>query len=252
MVRLLFWIGVFAIALKTGLWVYPNPGNWGNWIMNVAVLFVAAGTLDAMVMQPPRLWISKPDELGYTDLIFYLFQHDGRRIPREYLLQFHVLLGNTGGKKAIITRVQVTGFKGQSRESIHLPEMPQTIGGQHYSTWRSWRDIGGGSFDRREVPPPFILAPNEVLVLRFRGRRGIDWSARWDLEKLRSYHEALLIEPTTAVVEVTYRWGRHVKTIKKEIQVVVTQHKEYVEQLRQLTSDFTALPAVPEQRVSIE
>lgn len=250
-IRLIFWIAVIAIVLLTGLWVGHTQGDWGTWALTVAVLVVTALTLNAMVLHPPRLWISKPDELGYTDLIFYLYEHEGRRVPRDYLLQLHVLLGNTGGKKTIITRVQVTAFKGQSGESIHLPELPKIIGGQHYSTWISWRDIDW-NFDRREAPPPFMLAPNEVLVLRFRGRRGIDWSARWDLEKLRSYYEALMIEPTTAVVDVTYRWGRHVKTVKKEIQVVIAQHAEYVEQLRQLTNDFTALPAVPEQPVSIE
>jgi hypothetical protein len=249
--RLLFWIAAIAVVVGTGLWVGYTQGDWGTWALTASVLVVAALTLDAMVLHPPRLWISKPDELGYTDLIFYLYDHEGHRVPVDYLLQLHVLLGNTGGKKAVITRVQVTGFKGPSGENIHLPELPKTIGGHHYSTWTSWRDISP-SFDRRAVPPPFMLAPNEVLVLRFRGRRGIDWSTKWDLEKLRSYHEALLIEPTTAVVDVTYRWGRYVKTIKKEIQVVVAQHDEYVEQLRQLTSDFTALPAVPEQRVSIE
>lgn len=249
--RLPFWIAVASVVVVTGLWVDHVQGDWGTWTLTVAVLGVAALTLDATVLQPPRLWISKPEELGYSDLIFYLHEHEGRRIPSDYLLQLHVLVGNTGGKKAIITKVQVTGFKGRSGGVFHLPELPKEIGGQHYSTWTSWRDIGR-SFDRREVPPPFILAPNEVLVLRFRGRRGVDWSARWDLDKLRDFHSALLVEPTTAIVEVTYRWGRHRKTINHEVPVEVAQHDEYVEQLRALTDGFSTSPDVPEQRVNIE
>ena len=102
------------------------------------------------------------------------------------------------------------------------------------------------------MPPPFVLAPNDVLVLRFRGRRGIDWGPNWDLDRLKAFSDALSREPAKAVIEVKYRWGRRLRTLIREVPVSVAQHGGYVDQLTNLTNGFTHMPKVKEQAVHFE
>lgn len=249
--RVLLWFTVLLVIPATAGWIWHTSGDWGTWLLTVTVLCIAAWHLDASLLTPPDIWISRPDELGHTDLIFFLYEHEGFQVPRDYLLQLHALLGNMGGKQTVITSIKITAFKTSDGETVNLPDLSAEIGGHMYSTWTSWREMGS-SFDRRIDPPPFVLAPNDILIVRFRGRRGIDWGTRWTLDRLRAHHTALAAAPAEAIIEVIYRWGRHKKVVTKGIPIEVAQHEQYVNQLRILTSNFTTLPNFPERPIMIE
>ena len=247
-VRLFFWLSVILVIVVTGYMVCQSPGNW---LLTIAVLLIAAWTLDATILRPPSIWIANPDELGLSDLIFFLYNQDGIDVPRDYLLQMHALIGNTGGKQAVITRAKVVGFKTKEGKKFCLSERPVDVGGHIYTTWISYQNAGNGAnFDRRLDPPPFILPPHDVLIIRFRYRGGIDWSNRWTLEALKSFYDGIAIAPEFATIEITFRWGKNKKTVKKDVAIDVDQHQEYTSKLRSITSDFTHMPNVQEQGIT--
>lgn len=248
--RLFLWTSVLVVVYLTARIVCQSLGDWGNWLLTVAVLVLAAWTLDSTLLKPPSIWIETPDELGTEDIIYYIYENNGVMIPRDYLFQLHALIGNTGGKQAVITKVRVTGFKTIEGGSAYLSERAVDIGGHLYNTWISYSNAGNGAnFDRRLDPPPYTLQPHDVLIVRFRYRGGIDWSNRWNLESLRSFYNRVSSAPELATIEITFRWGKNKKVVKKDVAIKVLQHDEYVSQLCSITDDFTNRPDVPEQQI---
>src|SRR5439155_1318494 len=71
---------------------------------------------------------------------------------------------------------------------------PQPMAAQLYRQTMSYR-ISGGIADRvftNEIGgPPFTLEPDDVMTLRFRCRRGIDWGANWTLEQITALVDSL-------------------------------------------------------------
>jgi len=244
--RFVFWFIIVLIILGTGFLI----ADWGNWTLTIAVLIVTALAFDLSFLRPPKLWISKPDELEISDLIFFLYEENDQIIPRDFLFQLHILLGNTGGTKSIITKVQITSVKDQNGKILDFPELPKRIEGRQYSRQIIWENQKQ-SFNPKETPPPFVLLPNDVLLLRFRDRRGIEWGKKWDIEKIAAFYKNVSIKPSHVTVEVTYRWGRDVKTISKDVPLIVEQHEKYLKQLLNLTNDFSILPAIPERDIPL-
>jgi hypothetical protein len=99
---------------------------------------------------------------------------------------------------------------------------------------------------------PVILDPDDVITLRFRARRGIDWSERWTLDEIRTLAASLGSEIARAKLRALFRQGRRVLTRTFEVDVKVVGQREYVDALRHLTEDFTIRPAIERQQITLE
>src|SRR5207248_10777623 len=126
--------------------------------------------------------------------IFYVYQEvaDGRQlqVPRDFLLQLHVTLVNVGGRKAVLSSVKLADLQDSGGARIQLDELPMPIQAHQLVSRRYWT-IQGLAQELQEVPPPFTLEPDDAVTLRFRVRRGIDWSPRWGLQPLKAIAEQL-------------------------------------------------------------
>ena len=151
------------------------------------------------------------------------------------------MLGNTGGTKSIITKVQITSVKDQNGKILDFPELPKRIEGRQYSRQIIWENQKQ-SFNPKETPPPFVLLPNDVLLLRFRDRRGIEWGKKWDIEKIAAFYKNVSIKPSHVTVEVIYRWGRDVKTISKDVPLMLNSTKNILSNSSILPMIFQSFP----------
>ena len=90
-----------------------------------------------------------------------------------------------------------------------------------------------------------MVEPDEVVTLRFRARRGIDWSSRWTLDLLRQAAETLQRPISKAELLAVYRTGKKVERQKVVVAVRTEQQAAYVRDLEQLTEGATQLPRLP-------
>jgi hypothetical protein len=97
-----------------------------------------------------------------------------------------------------------------------------------------------------------MLGPDEVVTLRFRGRRGIDWSSRWTLDLLGQAAQVLRRPISEAELLAVYRTGERVERQKIVVAVRTEQQEAYVRDLVQLTEGVTQLPRLPERPFELE
>lgn len=100
--------------------------------------------------------------------------------------------------------------------------------------------------------PPLTLEADDVVTLRFRCRRGIDWSPRWTLEEIRRLIESLDRPIVRGRVRAIYRRGTKVVTGRYTIPIQTVKQAEFVARLRALTNDLTVRPAIPPQVIELE
>jgi hypothetical protein len=93
--------------------------------------------------------------------------------------------------------------------------------------------------------PPLMLAPDEVVTLRFRARRGIDWSDRWTLDLVRKAELSLQRPIIGAELLAVYRTGKKVEQHKLVVAVRTEQQAAYVNDLEQLLDGPSPLPPLP-------
>jgi hypothetical protein len=257
--RLLLFGVVLTAAVVSGVIVAGSKGDLGNWLVSVAVLVIGALTLHIVAPTPGRLVVERQHELELSDLIFYVYPQpasfDDTQVPQDYLLQLHVAVTNVGGRKAVLSRLRLNRFVTRSGQRIHLPE--GVHGSLQAHKWVQGRFapnlyVGPAVPTAQQVGPPFTLEPDEVETLRFRMRRGVDWSQRWTLERLRDYAEQLT-DPIVAVEgDITYRRGAKVVTDSWSVDLVVAQQELYVELFSKLTAGFTKLPDLPPVELPLE
>jgi len=195
--------------------------------------------------------VVRQDELGLDDLVFYLVDLPAGRVPREFLLQLHIAVANVGGRKAVVSKVTIEAFFDVAGRMVDLPGATKTHRATRYTQRSGWRD-GHYSFENEMEPGPWLLAPDDVITLRFRCRRGVDWSASFGLPELRAIHDHLHAPIACARGTVVWREGSAVREDAFEVVVKTVQQEEYVQALRNLTKNFTVLPSIPHQPFDIE
>jgi hypothetical protein len=224
-------------------------------VLSAGVLVVALLTLFFVVPKPAELWLERQDELGLTDLIFYIYPQpapaDAPRVPRDFLLQLHVAVSNVGGRKAVLSALKLNKFVDQNGDAVQLPEVPLPLSAAQVDQKSGWVNHQRHS-QLLLVLPPYVLEPDDVITLRFRCRRGIDWSQRWGLDELRAFADAISRDISAARVTLTFRRGASVEERNSTVSVRVAQQGEFRDLLRSLTADFTARPELPEQSISLE
>lgn len=201
----------------------------------------------------------RQEELELDDLLFFIYPSPGSdepHIPRDYLLQLHVAVCNVciaalayviatvGDRKAVLSAIKLDGFLNERKETMHLPEATAVIEGR-LSLQRSGWTNGRHHFETITVPPPYVLEPDDVITLRFRIRRGIDWSPRWTLAELQRFSEALDSPIVRAYGRLVWRRGDKLRTDDFQLPIVATQQAEFREALASSTKGFTSRPDIP-------
>jgi hypothetical protein len=223
--------------------------------LSIPILIVATLTLWFTIPKPARLKVESMSEAELTDLIFYVYpepnQSGQQQIPVDYLLQLHVVVSNLGDRKAVLSAIQLEGFRNAAGAVVHLPDAPETIGGIRWIQQSGWVN-SQRHFQNITEPPPYILDRDELIVIRFRARRGIDWGGRWDLDALRSFCEPLRSPIVTAFGTIIWRRAGTVVREAFDVPMQVAQQAEYTALVGLLTHEFTVIPNVPKQQVPLE
>jgi hypothetical protein len=136
-------------------------------------------------------------------------------------------------------------------EAVGLPEVPLPIASQRYQQRFRW--VGRERLRDAEVTfRPLMLGPDEVVTLRFRARRGIDWSSRWTLDLLGRAAQSLRRPISEAELLAVYRTGERVERQKIVVAVRTEQQEAYTRDLEQLTEGVTQLPRLPQRPFELE
>jgi len=249
-------LGLAAVATGFALtWGVVRGTDLAVAVLTVAVLGASAATLTLVAPKPAELLVQRQDELELDDLIFYVYPQlaatGERQVPRDLLLQMHVAVINVGGRKAVLSRLRLNEFLDKDGVPVRLPEVPPPLQATLMAQQGGWVNHQYES-QVRIVFPPYVLEQDDVITLRFRCRRGIDWSQRWGVEELSSYADAIARPITTAAVTAVFRRGASVQQRPFTVPVRVLQQQEFHDLLCLLTADFTIRPTVPEQPIAFE
>lgn len=258
--RLATWFFVVSAIMFYGYttWIDADAGatDIGAFVLNTVLLVIAARTLLLTIPERAKLVIERQHELNVSDLIFFEYITPGKGtgepgIPRDYLLQLHAAVANIGGRKAILAAATIEALIAGSGTEVRIGV--EDVNATQYSTRTRWEEREVTVNQRRryvtqrteirdQISGPFLLAPDDVISLRFRHRFGIDWSHRWDLDRLREL-ELLLVEPLVkARVKLTYRRGAELVDEITDVPIQVIQQQEYRKAIRAITQELTALP----------
>ncbi len=252
LLRVLIYV-IVPLALSSVLAV-TGHADFATLVVTVFVLVVAVVTLVTVTPAQAELIVQRQDELGLTDLIFY--GSADSETPRDFLLQLHVAVANVGGKKAVLSRLDLEELRDAGGEVVRPLDMPFPLGAQVFRQTMSYR-IEHGRMDRvinNEVgSPPLTLEPDDVITLRFRCRRGVDWSLpRWSVDEIGRLVRSLEHPIVRAHLKATYRRGTRLVTSYHDVAVTAAKQAEYVSRLRTLTSDLTVRPDIGPQPFDLE
>jgi hypothetical protein len=169
------WGLILAAATVSGIYSYSR-GQLGSWLIDFAVLLIAGWTLQLTLPKPAKLWVERQDELNLSDLIFFVVEETNEHpaMPRDFLLQLHVAVINVDGQNGVLSALKLEHFLDKYGRQIRPYQLPFPIEASQVVTEKTW-ELTRPVFRLIETPPPFVLEPNDVLTLRLRARRGIDW-----------------------------------------------------------------------------
>lgn len=224
-------------------------------VISIPILIISGLTLIISIPKSARIKIERLSELDLSDLIFYVVpaqtQNETPLTPIEYLLQLHIAVSNLGDRKAVVSSIELGCFKNDIGEVIHLPEAKETIGGMRWLQQSGFIN-GQSHFQNLTIPPPYILDGDDVMVIRFRTRRGIDWSDRWTIDAIRAYAKPLQNPIVEAFGTVVWRKGGGIVRESFTIPLKVVQQAEYYAAIKDVTHDFTIRPDIAPITISLE
>lgn len=246
--------GLVAVGIALGRAVMTGQ-EVASVALSIPILVIAALTLWFTVPRPAKLRVERLDEADLSDLIFYVYPQPNpdnvQQQPVDYLLQLHVAVSNLGERKAILSSITINGFRTDRGEVVHLPDAPATIGGSQWLQQSGWVN-SQLHFQNISIPPPYVLDRDDVIVIRFRGRRGIDWSARWNLELLQSFTAPLREKIVGAFGTITWRRAGQVLRENFDVAMKVEQQAEYVQLIDDLTQGLTLMPSLSPHPIPLE
>ena len=253
------WVFVVMATAGSGALVRLTDGDFGTWLVSTAVLAVSAIALHYVVPTPGRLVVERQVELDLSDLIFFVYPQPARpaepQVPRDYLLQLHMAVANIGRRKAVLSQLSLNYFLTETGRRVRLPEAVQgPLRAHKWSQFRQSPDlvITGLRMAAQLAYPPFTLEPDDVETLRFRLRRGVDWSDRWTISKLKQYASELSETIVGVEGDLVYRSGKAIVKQRWASNLSVVNQALYRQCLEDLTQGFTVRPLIPAQGIDIE
>lgn len=236
-------------AVAFALAAQARQEDWANLLLTIAVLAVAVAALEATTVSPAELVVQRQEELGLTDI---LFMGDP---PRDFLIQLHVAVANVGGRKGVLSTLTLEESLAARGERVQPYLVPRPLRAQKM-TQSEMRTFGTADQARQirieTTGLPLVIEPDDVITLRFRCRRGIDWREHWTLDEIRKLAVSIADPIARAKLKAVYRRGDRVVTSWFEVPLVVAGHAEYVARLQQLTNDYTLRPEIPPQPFELE
>lgn len=224
-------------------------------VLGVATLLVTSLTLIFVVPGSARLLVQRQTELANSDLIFYVYPQPARgeqqQVPRDFLLQLVVAVINTGGRKGVLSLLELVEFLDSQDRPVRIPEVPSNIGAAMASQESGWSLEGGRSFRTLSVGPPFVLDPDDVISLRFSCRRGVDWSDRWDLQAIKAIFDSLDRPIASARLRMVYRRGSRVVEERVKVPISVEQQELYRGLLARITQEFLVRPVIKHEPIQM-
>jgi hypothetical protein len=247
---------MIGIAIALGLSV-GGHSDFANLLLTTLVLVITAATAWWLTPTSARFLVLRPDELGYSDLLFFVYSDapgSEPKVPRDVLLQLHVAVVNVGGRKGLLSSLRLLGLRDASGSLRTLPGFPEKLRAHVYTqvTWRRSSRAMRQEVESQTQSPPLVLGPDDVVLLRFRARRGIDWSPTWTLDAVHSLSESLASPIVAARIELIYRRGTEVVHEEIDVPCVVEQQELYRSLLGEITDGFRRLPMVPQMPIEIE
>ncbi len=233
------------------VWLAGQNLSLANLFITVVVLVIAVATLDAMTPKPAKIWVERQHELGLSDLLFF-----DRDIPTDFLLQMHVAVANVGGRKGILSGLFLDDLLDGQGHSIRLHRLPYPLAAQVARQTTRYM-IGKEGFAYQEYAteiggPPLILEPDDVITLRFRARRGINWADDWTLDEIKKLAASLARPVVKGRIRAVYRRGRSVESRVFTVDCSTVGQDLYLERLKNLTSSLTVRPAIEKQVLDLE
>lgn len=223
--------------------------------LSIPIILISVLTLYYSIPKGARIKVESIAELGLTDLIFYIVPavpHDhAPAYPREYTFQLQVAVSNLGDRKAVISSIQVDGFKNEFGNLIHLPDTTKVIGGMRWSQQSGFIN-GQRHYQNLNMLPPYVLEGDDVIVIRFRTQRGIDWSSRWTIQTIEEFAKPFQNPIVEAFGSVMWRKSGRIVKENFKIPLKVEQQAEYYAAIKDVTHDFTILPDIAPITIALE
>ena len=214
------------------------------------IFLVATVTLVVTWPRPARLAAVPLPELEIKDLVFFDSTDDASG-DFSYLLQLNVGVTNSGNRKGILMRMWIDEFTTKDGRSITLPEAKSMIDGAMWSQ-RSGYVNGERIFENYATFPPVALLPDDVIVLRFRTRRGIDWSPKWDLGVLKELRASLASPIADAHGTMVWRDDKEVHKDQFSVPITTEGRAQWLDRLDAVTKDMKEHPGFEQRQLYIE
>ena len=221
-------IALFAAGLK----------DFATLLVALVALSVATYALYRSLPARAELFIEAVSNPASAGLVFFEPEPGGP--PRDLMVQQQAIVGNAGDRKAVVLTLSLLRVMRSNGTPIALPFVSFPIPGTIYRMEHGWDHARGQQTMRSwNELPPFNLDGDDVIVVRFRVRGGVDWSDAWTTDKLKAAVAALAEPPSRAVVEATYRRGKQQIHVSQEIVLVVDGWEEYRAALEAISDSST-------------
>src|SRR5258708_31054103 len=244
--RTIRWVVLFLIAVTAILFAAAGHGDWANIVLALAVILVAVDPLTATSPKPADLDLEPEGRPSSPDLIFYLVPtpaNGGIQGPRDFLLNLDVAVINVGGRKTVLTSLDLIEFQDRQGRRVQPLTFTFPLSGTLIRQRRGFvatGGVGGQHFETTQDLGPFVIEPDDALTLRCRWRGGIDWvQPRWSLTEIRDLAASLDRPIARALLRAKFKRGRSTVEKSELVDVSVEQQDLYRGQLHQLTNRFT-------------
>ena len=247
--RTIRWVVLFLIAVTAIIFAAAGHGDWANIVLALAVLLVAVDTLNATLPKPADLYLEREARPSSPDLIFYLVPTPANgaiQWPRDFLLNLDVAVINVGGRKTVLTSLDLIEFQDRQGRRVQPLTFTFPLSGTLIRQRRGFvatAGVGGQHFETTQDLGPFVIEPDDALTLRCRWRGGIDWvQPRWSLDEIHDLATSLERPIARALLRAKFRRGRSIEEKSELVDVSVEQQDLYRVQLQHLTNIFTTMP----------
>ena len=224
-----------------------------SFILTVAVLLITSLALQAAWLTPARLVLERQQELRHTgDLMFWTYNQPDvpeGLLPAEAKLDMYMAVANVGGRKALLLGLSLEDYLDALGQPVRSLVLPAPVLAYEYRQWEERDLLAGGNMPRflsEKKMPPFVLEPDEVLSLRLRATRSVEYGHP---AEVRVIARQLATPITQGRLLLIYRRGQQLVRETVVVPLVTDAQDYFVNRLAIVTKEFTEVPALQRQQV---